>query len=373
MMTEHQESRLGKFYYIAGFLTSSFVFLTLFLFIGHRRGFAEMLAFVRDALPIEPYYNRVIHLPKAILNEVIEHNGVIDKAGNPTKNLRHNTIMVQPDKDLEYVLRPNVTITASMLKSIAPFNFAPPTLYLEAGAGLSKALKSYIRVQSRLDYSMSISADGFRRTIPLVESNRKILMVGDSVPFGIAVNDELTMASCLQKMVGDRFKIINAGVGGYNGQQAFRMAKRQSQRERYVCLIYVACQNDFMESRDWLEEAQNVLTQFSSIADEFQGNIVVFFHTYLDYCAHDVFLDKGWQKGFTEKTDTLRRALPLICRELQFAHSDWCDAVAEFQKENQSILARFALYADYCHLSPLGNQKAAEVLFKSLQELKLVE
>jgi hypothetical protein len=36
------------------------------------------------------------------------------------------------------------------------------------------------------------------------------------------------------------------------------------------------------------------------------------------------------------------------------------EVVAQYGRAEKSIMARFALYADHCHLSPLGNRLLAE-------------
>ena len=43
--------------------------------------------------------------------------------------------------------------------------------------------------------------------------------------FGIGVNDEDTIASNLQKLMGNSHRVVNAGVGGYGGEQAYNVAR----------------------------------------------------------------------------------------------------------------------------------------------------
>ena len=42
-------------------------------------------------------------------------------------------------------------------------------------------------------------------TVPYVKSDRQILLIGDSVAFGVGVDDEHTVASYLQKLTGGQF------------------------------------------------------------------------------------------------------------------------------------------------------------------------
>jgi acid stress-induced BolA-like protein IbaG/YrbA len=82
---------------------------------------------------------------------------------------------------------------------------------------MSERLSAYLKKESRLRYAYSTDDHGFRKTVPSVDSNEQVLIVGDSVHFGVGVADEFTAASHLQKMVGERYRIINASVGGYDG------------------------------------------------------------------------------------------------------------------------------------------------------------
>ncbi|MGB6383481.1 MAG: SGNH/GDSL hydrolase family protein, partial [Syntrophobacteria bacterium] len=232
---------------------------------------------------------------------------------------------------------------------------------------MSERLRAYLKKESRLNYTYSTDDHGFRRTVPYVDSNKQVLIIGDSVPFGVGVADEFTAASHLQGMVGKRYRIINASVGGYDGQQAFSMAKKISNNTRFAGLIYVACQNDFMRKDDWIQEANNVLAGIKSISERFNNNIVVVLQTYMEYNLRDIFLQDGWKQKRIEKTHVLRRELPSICKEYGYEYYDWTNIVADFMVKEKSVFSRFALYADHAHLSPLGNRLMAEKLFKIME------
>lgn len=112
----------------------------------------------------------------------------------------------------------------------------------------------------------------------------------------MGVDDKFTVASSLQKMLADTYRVINASVGGYNGQQAFKAARQLSQKYDFAGLIYVACQNDYMKAEDWVAEARDVLTKIKSISDRFDHNVIVIFQTYMEYNLRDIFLDDGWSE-----------------------------------------------------------------------------
>ena len=163
----------------------------------------------------------------------------IANAGNPTQLLQHDTFLVRPDRGLGFVLRPDVVVNVSMLKSTKSINVDPSVIHIKHDDNLeySDQLKAYIREESRIDYSYSTDINGFRKTVPNVKSDEQLLIIGDSVPFGIGVDDANTAASYLQRMTGEQYRIIDAGVGNYDGHQAFLMAKKLSNEDRFAGLI----------------------------------------------------------------------------------------------------------------------------------------
>jgi len=129
----------------------------------------------------------------------------------------------------------------------------------------------------------------------------------------------------------------------------------------------VACQNDFMNTEDWIQEAEFVLTKIKSISEKFSDNIIIVLHTYMEYNLRDIFLEDGWKEKRIQKTHALRSALPKMCKEYGYDYYDWTDIVADFMEREKSIFSRFALYADHCHLSPLGNRLMAAKVFNTLE------
>ena len=219
----------------AGGLTASALWLATALFVGYRVGFGVLLENLWTRV-IAPS-NRVLDLPESLLPELTTLNAVVDNADNPTKQFSHYTILVQRDEEVGWSLIPNARISLYLLRSLKPLNFDPPVLALRSDAVLSDQLKAYIKRQARLSYTYTVGADGFRTTVPVVKARHKVLMVGDSVLFGDGVNDDATMASQLQRRVGDSYRIVNAGVGGFSGEQALHMAIRAAKRDTYDALI----------------------------------------------------------------------------------------------------------------------------------------
>lgn len=369
--------------YLSGLITA---ILILFLFAAYKIGFSDLIHKLRRVLV--PSSQRTLSLPQDILEELTKREAVIGNADYPTKRDKYNTILIRPDSELQYVLRPDVELSVSTLRSNLPLNFDPPVLELRTNdSKLSSELDKYIKEQSRLNYKYSTDKNGFRKTVPYIESDKQLLLIGASIPFGVGVDDESTTASYLQKMIGKQCKIVNASVGGYYTRQIFLMAKNLSEKKRFAGLIYVASQHDFMYSeamrrfskgprpvaKDWVAEAAKIFKDIKSISDRFDSKVCIVFHTYLEYNLVDLFLKKGLSDEMIEKTRALQAALPEMTKELGFDYCDWSEIVIDFMKKEKSIMSRFALYADHCHSSPLGNRLMAEKIFSTIMDKWLIE
>lgn len=366
------------FYFLTGIITASIIFLLFiitFAILGYEFGFSNLLN--KFAIAIFPVnYKEALCLSEETLKELVKIKAIIGKAGNPTNQPRNNTILVRPDPELGFCFRPNIKISGHILKfkSIRGNMLNPPVLYLRTDSLISDNLKNYIKEYSRLSFSYSTDENAFRRVIPAIEADKKVLIVGDSVGFGYGVDDEYTIASYLQRMLGNHYKVVNACVGGYDGYQSFLMAKRESLKNKYSCLIYIACQDDF-EDKGYVnkEKITTILRQIRSLSDKFQGNIIIILHTHMEYCLRDILSANGWRKKKVESTDLLLCYSTKTCNELGLVYYDWTDIVRGFTEENKSIFSRFALYVDHCHFSSLGNKLVSERLFNALSKINLLK
>jgi hypothetical protein len=249
-------------------------------------------------------------------------------------------------------------------------NLDPPVVYLKAGSEMSEALRAYLEERTRVRYTYNVDGSGFRRTLPEVEAEEKILMVGDSGLFGVGVDDEDTIASSLQRLVGDSYRVVNAGIAGYDGDRAFRAARTLSQTGDYAILVYVAHNNDFYEPRHIAnpEKARRVIASFESLKDRFPGGIVVALITHLEYTGEDVLLSRGWRRERIEAVDRLRSAFPAMTEQAGFAFVDWTDIVAETRAQEKTIFAPWSLYVDHAHLAPRASRLFALRIYRALPE-----
>jgi hypothetical protein len=354
---EHSAGRALGISFAAGVLTAGAISALILLFVGYRIGYTTIwentgFAFSWMALDI----------PAELLDELAAKNGVIDNAGNPTGAVEHDTIIVRPDETLGYVLRRGVSVDAYQLRAVDAVNLDPPVVYTPAGADFSPELRRYLDENTRVRYTYNVTDEGFRRTLPAVASDRKILMVGDSGVFGVGVDDGGTIASSLQRIVGSDARVVNAGVAGYGGKQCFLVAKSLTEVDDYALLVYVAHHNDFYEPRHISnpDKARRILADFASIGNRFEEGVVVALLTAMEFNSEDVLRSAGWSQKRIDTTHSLRDELPGIVRSAGFAYLDWTDVVDEVRSRERTIFAPWSLYVDRSHLAPAAAQLFSE-------------
>jgi hypothetical protein len=351
------ESRLVALAYVGGILTASAIAFAFFVFLGSRIGFQTIWEKTGVSLT-----GAVLDMPDELIDELSAMDAVIGNAGNPTGAKKHDTIIARPDAELGWVLRPNVAIDGYQLRAEDPVNVDPPVLYVRSGSPMSDALHRYLVENARTAYSYRSDEDGHRRTLPEVDAEQKILMVGDSGLFGVGVDDEDTIASNLQRLVGNSHRVVNAGVGGYGGEQAFNVARMLSDRDDFDILVYVGHHNDFYEPSHIAnpEKARRIIERFESLKDRFPGGIAIALLSYLEYTGADVLRGHGWERERIEAADRLRTEFPAISAEAGFPFVDWTDIADEIREQEETIFSPWSLYVDHAHLSMRGNRLFAE-------------
>ena len=226
-----------------------------------------------------------------------------------------------------------------------------------------------------ISFSVTTNSNHERITKPEFSSSKKVLIVGDSVAFGVGTGDAYTSASFLQSMLGDRAQVINAGVGGYDGYKSLETAKMKAQSSNYEALIYIACQNDFRVGGNGAyspELALDVFKKFEELKNTFNGRVIMILQTYMAYNMRDVLADvQGWDESQTTQTNILREEVKSGASKLGIEVYDFTHLVDEYRLEKKSVFAPAALYVDHSHFSPEGNELIAEFLHEKLIDLGL--
>jgi lysophospholipase L1-like esterase len=225
-------------------------------------------------------------------------------------------------------------------------------------------VERFLDGSSRLAYRYHTGPDRRRLTVPRVETGREILVAGDSVAFGVGVDDDATVASLLQSNLGAAVRIVNAGVGGYSGPQVLDRIRSLTEGRDFEALVYLSSQNDFMEdpSRPWSEVAEDVLSGLGRVRERFSGRVILLIVSYLQLPMNDLFLAEGFDPEDLRRSRELYAVLPALARRNGLDYVDWLALVEDEVRTAGSIFAPFALYFDHGHLSRHGSRRVAHAI-----------
>lgn len=315
---------------------------------------------------IAPFTQKTLKLaiPEQILDELVKVEAVIDNSNNPTGAKKNDTIVVTPDPDLGYVLRAGALIDGYMLHSTVKPNWDLPVLYVKSSVVFSKSTAAWLEQNSYINYRYTITPQGYRTTLPEVTGRPRILVVGDSVGFGVGVSDAYTSSSYLQKIVENQYAIENRSVGGYDGDQAHLTADKAVQKGPYAGVVYVACENDFNSA----EDVDRVLGKFAKLKDKVDGNVIIAFTTYLEYTNSPYVTVRS--AAYSQKTTTVMQRMEAETARLGMKWLNWDTLARQQIKLDATPYGVFSLYVDDAHFSPKGNQLLAVNLAKILQGKK---
>lgn len=374
LVSENPAGSSHRAAFLAGVLTTLNVMLLVGAFLGLRVGYERLLSRIRDTVLIAtgPKMARLLDLPDDVRSELTRVGAVVENAGQPTRRpgaAPHDTVLVEPDAGLGWVLRPGVEIEASVLRARNPYNWDPPVLALASGTGLTPTAEAWLRESSRLSYRYRTGPDRRRVTVPQVDAPRAILVAGDSVAFGVGVDDEWTVASLLQTELGSAVRVVNAGVGGYTGGQVLAVVERLAEEREFEALVYLSSQNDFMEdpARAYPEVAGEVLAGMGRLRERFSGRVIALIVSFLHHPMSDVLLAEGWSRDELRRSRELYDALPALAARHGVEYLDWLALVREETRTTGSTLAPFALYFDHGHLSRRGSRRVSRALSDALQ------
>lgn len=79
--------------------------------------------------------------------------------------------------------------------------------------------------------TLNIDRFGIRETVAMPRGDvPKFFVMGGSVAFGVGSSDEYTIASQIQKRVGEKYKVYNMGQDAFDTYQSYQMLLKQSSR-----------------------------------------------------------------------------------------------------------------------------------------------
>tara|TARA_B100000902_G_C27271277_1_gene896376 strand:+ start:618 stop:1787 length:1170 start_codon:yes stop_codon:yes gene_type:complete len=139
--------------------------------------------------------------------------------------------------------------------------------YKESEFNTFTLLENYSGEFTNYDYypakiQVTTNSRGFRNTIPSINSEKKILILGDSYTFGIHIKDENTYSSRLSKLINRKheYEVINAGyANGFETDQQYswfsNFIKNNGCPEIVILGFFLG--NDFFVNQKYWKEKNN--------------------------------------------------------------------------------------------------------------------
>ena len=227
-----------------------------------------------------------------------------------------------------------------------------PILYKDNHPEKPNSPETEAFVKARLFNATSASHDahGHRNTVPASTAQDIVLVIGDSVAYGAAVNDADTLPSQLQ-LLHPNVRFINAGVGGSGTPDNLRRLSLELKRygAQVKSVVYVFCENDWNDD----DTPEKLCAGLKEALDGAGIQDRVFIYTeYLERIMPDLVRS-------TKESD-LRRFWQMKSRTLDMLKQqpitvvEWSKLLDAHRQEAGSVFSGMSLYVDHCHLSPLG-------------------
>jgi lysophospholipase L1-like esterase len=191
------------------------------------------------------------------------------------------------------------------------------------------------------------------------------LVVGDSVAFGLGVNDSDTLPSQMQRELVDDYQVVNGALSGFGTTNNLKMIDLFSD-EPVDHLVFVICANDVLD-RGPLRGTLEIMEALARVRKRFE-TITVVLHQYLYEILPRFFYPRERERLELQMLE-LNRETSARARELGMTFINWHDVAAAHMSAARTEFAGFSLYTDHCHFSPLGNRLlAAAILDQSIRK-----
>lgn len=257
--------------------------------------------------------------------------------------------------------KPNHHYKVAFVRS-ALFDAWDPMLYKDNNPDQPKSPKTleFKKLHTLAEKSSSTDANGDRNTVPASTAENIALIVGDSVAYGAALNNDETLASRLQ-IKYPILHFINAGVPGSGTRDNMERlrARLKTHAGKVKAVIYVHCENDM----EGYGTPEHIAGDLHSILEEHKiaGRYFVY-SQFIFRVMPDVLRDKNYDDLDIRKHWAQKKEIVGLLQKNGVTLIDGWKLVDDYRIEQGTPLAGFALYVDKCHYSALGIQRLAAMI-----------
>lgn len=280
------------------------------------------------------------------------------------EQLRTERASMNSEEDGCKVQKPHLDKETTFLRAGMYEPFAPVSAFYDYDAPLHEDVRVFLERYGTRRNRHRTNENGERLTLPVVQSDVKVIVAGDSIANGSNLRDHETLASRLQALDPQR-QYVNIGISGADAPDILCALKRAANRNpgQITELIYIYCENDFKDDKDggtpgevigWLREfvKENDIRLTTIIYAPYIYNIV----------PHLTRFRGGYRGGSYKTHNNERNQLEDLATEAGFSYVDMTDlAMAEIEA-TQTQLGALSLFIDHAHWSPVGTTRMADYL-----------
>jgi hypothetical protein len=282
---------------------------------------------------------------------------------SPFSALKTEEASVNSEKGPCLEQKPNLRKKVAYLRTNLFNPFDQMSFFVDADHKLAPELQAFVERYAFRFVNHTTNEFGERLTLPKVDAPKIVLVAGDSVANGLAIDDAETLSSQLQAK-DPTHRYVNLGIARADAADITCALDRAATRYHGHIdeLIYVLCENDFDQGGKYSDPAD--LTNW---LDEFRrregiSRVTLIVQPLIYNTVPEVTRIRGhshyqWPTFLAERTSVMK-----LAREKGFGVIDFVDVAAAERMRGLSQFAPLALYVDHAHWSPVGVSRVVDAL-----------
>jgi len=282
---------------------------------------------------------------------------------SPFSELKTEEASVNTEKGPCLEQKPGIRKKVGYLRTNLFNPFDQMSFFVDADRTLPAELQAFLDRYAFRVVNHSTNESGERTTLPVVDAKRVVLVAGDSVANGLAIDDAETLASQLQGRDSSR-RYVNLGIARAAAADITCALDRAASRYHGSIdeVIYVLCENDFAQGGKYSapEDLTAWLEEFQRREDVARVTVIVqplIYNTVPEVTRLRGHSHYDWPTFLDERTRVMQ-----LSREKGFGVLDFVDVTAAERVRGQSQFAPLALYVDHAHWSPVGVSRVVDAL-----------
>jgi hypothetical protein len=292
----------------------------------------------------------------------MKENGV-GLGNSPFSELKTEEASVNTEKGECLEQKPNIRKKVSYLRTNLFNPFDQMSFFVDAARTLPPELEAFLDRYAFRVVAHTTNEFGERTSLPKVDSSRVVLVAGDSVANGLAIDDSETLSSQLQAGDSSR-RYVNLGIARAKAADITCALDRAATRYKGSIdeVIYVLCENDFEQGGKYSEPADLVNWLEDYRVREKVGRISVVVQPLIYNTVPEVTRLRGhshyaWPDFLEQRTNVAE-----LARAKGFGVVDFVDITAAERLRGKTQFAPLALYVDHAHWSPVGVSRVVDAL-----------